>query len=116
MRKLLSNRKLGRIYNPESTLGILFALRRSETKMFRITKAFENDRTSIYKIEGKVTDENLVDWNQEIDSITLNSGRQVILDLSQIWYISSNAIEILLKHILDHVYILNCGMQIRNVL
>lgn len=84
--------------------------------MFRITKAFENEATEIIRIEGKITDENLFEWDQEIRSIQFQSGHHVILDFAQVWFISSEAVQILMKLLTDRVYILNCGMEVRNIL
>lgn len=84
--------------------------------MFRITKAFENEATEIFRIEGKITDENLPEWNHEINSIRSENGRQVILDLGQVWFISSRAVEALIERLSDEMYILNCGMEMRNIL
>ena len=84
--------------------------------MFRISKAFQNQLTEIIRIEGKITDENLSDWNQEIQTITPSNGREVILDFAQVWFISPRAVETLLKLLSERVYILNCGMEVRNLL
>jgi anti-anti-sigma regulatory factor len=84
--------------------------------MFRITKAFQNESTDIFRIEGKITDENLSEWNQQISSIQPEIGRHVILDFAQVWYISAGAVAVLMNLLSDHVYILNCGIEVRNVL
>jgi anti-anti-sigma factor len=84
--------------------------------MFRITKAFENEATEIFRIEGKITDENLSEWSREINSIRSENGRHVILDLGQVWFISSRAVEALIERLSDEMYILNCGMEMRNIL
>ncbi|HEY4491618.1 MAG TPA: hypothetical protein VI958_06425 [Acidobacteriota bacterium] len=82
--------------------------------MFRITKKFENSATYLYRIEGKVTDDVLNDWQTEM--MVLNAAdRHVILDFSGVWFISQRAIEILLQHVAQHVFVLNCGMEVRNL-
>ena len=84
--------------------------------MFRITKAFENSITFIYKIEGKVTDNSIPEWQEELNKLKAEAGFQVILDFSQVFYISPGALQALLANMTDQVYILNCGIEIRNVL
>ena len=84
--------------------------------MFRITKAFENPITFIYKIEGKVADSSLSEWTKELSTLTSGSGRQVILDFSQVFFISPKALEVLIKKMTDQLYILNCGIEMRNLL
>src|SRR5262245_13691162 len=82
--------------------------------MFRITKAFENPITYIFRIEGKITDNGLSDWADEINKFKSVSGRQVILDFSQLFFIAPKAVEMLLNNITENVFILNCSTEIRN--
>ena len=84
--------------------------------MFRISKAFENDSVEILRIEGKITEENLAEWNRQISLLNTNEGRQIILDFAQVWFISFKAVEVLIHFLNDHIFILNCGMEVRNVL
>ncbi len=102
----------------ELSVGIDLAIEpgKGRGKMFRITKTFENEATVIFRIEGKITDENLSEWDQEIKSIRFLNGHHVILDFAQVWHISSKAVDVLMKLLTDRVYILNCGMEVRNVL
>ena len=86
------------------------------TGMFRITKAFENRSTFIFRIEGKVTDTTLPAWIAEINSFKQLEGRQVILDFCDLLSICPAALEALLKNITDDLFILNCGVEIRNLL
>jgi len=84
--------------------------------MLRITKVFENDATLIYKIEGKISDDNLAVWAQEMDALKKVMGRQTILDFCQVWFICTKGVEILVKGMSDNLYLLNCPMGVRNVL
>lgn len=84
--------------------------------MFRITKAFENEKTSIFKIEGKVTDESLEVWSREIRSLRNGVDRQTILDFCHVWFISSRAISVLIESVSDNLFLLNCPTEARNVL
>jgi hypothetical protein len=83
--------------------------------MFRITKTFENSATRLYRIEGKVTDEGLSDWNRELNRIIFPRDRQVILDFCGVWFFCVKAVEILLNQITEDVFVVNCGMELRNV-
>lgn len=83
--------------------------------MFRITKVFENGSTSLYKIEGKVTDEILPAWIDEIERLSKLSDRDLILDFFGVWFISSKAVEFLLQSVSNGCYLLNCPMEVRNV-
>lgn len=96
--------------------GIVFAIEGQDKEMFRINRAFENQMTEIIRIEGKITDESLSDWNQAIAMIQSQDGREIILDFSQVWFISPKAVEALLSVLSDRTYILNCGMEVRNLL
>ena len=84
--------------------------------MYRITKALENKSTLFYRIEGKVTDEALNEWTKEVIAMNQEKERQIILDFCGVWFMSGKAVEILINHLNNHVFILNCGMELRNVM
>jgi anti-anti-sigma regulatory factor len=84
--------------------------------MLRITKAFENDSISIYKIEGKISEETLEVWAEEIRALNKMADRQIILDLSQVWFICTKGMEVLVQLMSNNLYVLNCPMEVRNVL
>jgi len=81
-----------------------------------MTKTFENDATSIYKIEGKINEETLAVWVEELSALNQVSGRQVILDLSQVWFICTKGVEVLVRLMSNDLYLMNCSMEVRNVL
>lgn len=84
--------------------------------MFRITKIFENPSLAIYKIEGKIADENLPVWISELDALQNHAGRQLILDFSQVWSINAKAIEMLMAHLTNGTRVMNPSMDMRNML
>ncbi|MCI0414659.1 hypothetical protein L0222_17925 [bacterium] len=84
--------------------------------MFRISKTFENDATQIFRIEGKITEEHVAEWRNEMSLIQSHNGRHVILDFAQVWFICFKAVEALAQLMNDRIFILNCGMEVRNVL
>jgi anti-anti-sigma regulatory factor len=82
--------------------------------MLRITKAFENDATSIYKIEGKINEETLAVWAEELSALKKVTDRQIILDFSQVWFICTKGVETLVKLMSNNLYLMNCPMEMRN--
>jgi STAS domain. len=84
--------------------------------MFRITKAYENDSTEIFRIEGEVTDENLQNWTQAIALLQPSDSKSVILDFAQVWFMSTRAVEELIRVLTDRSYVMNGGMELRNLL
>lgn len=87
--------------------------------MFRIKKVFENLSLVIYKIEGKVTDDSMTIWMNELNALNLQPERQVILDFCQVWSINAVALEFLVTYLSSKVFevhIINPGMEVRNML
>jgi hypothetical protein len=87
--------------------------------MFRIKKIFENLTLAIYRIEGKVTDESLLTWIQELNTLNQFRDRKIILDLCRAWSISPQALELLkaqLSNNIHDVVLINPGMEVRNTL
>ncbi|PWT92697.1 MAG: hypothetical protein C5B54_03135 [Acidobacteria bacterium] len=84
--------------------------------MFRIKKVFENKETSIYKVEGKITDDNLGAWSEEILKLKQISNRDVVLDFCQTWFMSRQAIEALSHETPERFLFANCPMDMRNTL
>lgn len=84
--------------------------------MFRITRIFETPSLIIYKIEGKVTDESLRVWTDELEAIVKKADRKLILDLCQVWSISAKATEILKENLSKDMHLLNPSMEVRNML
>jgi len=84
--------------------------------MYRITKAYENEKLSIYCIEGKVTDEVTDNWMEEMSRLKDFQDHEIILDLSQLWYLSSRAAEVLMNSLQNNLFLLNCPLPVRNVL
>lgn len=87
--------------------------------MFRIKKIFENLTLAIYRIEGRLTDESMQIWINELSTLNQQTDRKIILDLCQAWSVNAKAIEFLTAflstNILD-VVIMNPGMDVRNTL
>jgi len=87
--------------------------------MFRIKKVFENLSLAIYKVEGKVTDDNMLLWSNELNALNLQPERKVILDFCQVWSINATALEFLVAYLSSKVFdihIINPGMDVRNML
>lgn len=89
------------------------------TAMFRIKKIFENLILVIYKIEGKVTDESLQVWIDELKALNAQPDRKVILDFCQVWSISGRGVEFLSAYLSSRrhdIHIINPSMDVRNLL
>jgi anti-anti-sigma regulatory factor len=84
--------------------------------MFRITKIFENASLAIYKIEGKIADESLQVWTDELETIQKQSGRQHILDFSNVWSISAKALGSLMANLSNGIFVMNPSIEVRNTL
>lgn len=87
--------------------------------MFRITKIFEIPSLTIHKIEGKVTDESLQVWIDELSALNSQPDRKVILDFCQVWAISERGVEFLAAHLSNNshdIHIINPSMDVRNLL
>ena len=84
--------------------------------MFRITKIFENSSLSIFKVEGKIADENLLPWTDELWNLLKQADRQLILDLSQVWSMNPKAIGMLMPHLARGMKVMNPGVEVRNML
>ena len=84
--------------------------------MFRITKAFENERTAIYKVEGKILEDQAGVWIGELEELQNGNGRQIILDVGQVWFFSQRSIEAFIGKRFPNLYLLNCSMEVRNTL
>jgi anti-anti-sigma regulatory factor len=83
--------------------------------MFRITKAFENEKTAIYKVEGRILEDLAEVWVDQLEELQDN-GRQIILDMGQVWYLSQKGIEVFVQKRFPNFYLLNCSMEVRNTL
>jgi len=87
--------------------------------MFRIKKVFENHALAIYKVEGKVTDDNMLLWSNELNALNLQPDHKVILDFCQVRSINATALEFLVAYLSSKVFdihIINPGMDVRNML
>lgn len=87
--------------------------------MFRIKKVFENLSLAIYKVEGKVTDDSMAIWINELSALNLQPERKIILDFCQVWSINATALEFLVAYLSSQVFdihIINPGIDVRNML
>ncbi len=84
--------------------------------MFRMRKIFKNDLTLVIKIAGKITDENMQDWTNELRRLSKHSGRRIILDICEVTSISPRAVQVLADFLTDKIYLLNCPVYAVNML
>lgn len=84
--------------------------------MFRIKTIFENPLTVILKIEGAISDESLQDWAAAIKRALRTPGKQTILEICQVSYISPKAVETLAREVSGDTYLMNCPVFVTNML
>lgn len=84
--------------------------------MFRIRKIWENDLTSILKIEGEISDSDLSIWAEEVGTLTQDGPRQTVLDCCSVTSISPKALEVLSGRLSGGIYLVNCPVWIKNIL
>lgn len=83
--------------------------------MFRIDKVFENYQTELIKVEGEIKESNLKDWAESLQSFTNGSPKQIIFDLCDATFISSQAIAILIQRLTANVFLLNSPTAVKNL-
>ena len=84
--------------------------------MFRIKRIFENDLTVIIKIEGEISDENVLDWKNELRRLIELPEREIILEICYVTFMCSKAVEVLIKLLTKKIFLLNCPTSVSNML
>ncbi|NIR48985.1 hypothetical protein GWO43_11160 [candidate division KSB1 bacterium] len=79
-------------------------------------KIFENDLTTIIKIEGQIPDDELNNWSAEISSLIKQSKQQVILEMCDVIFISAKAVQVMMNELTDKMFLLNCPTFVKNML
>jgi len=75
--------------------------------MFTIHKTFENSQTSVFTVEGAVTDEGLDRWTLELGSLLNRASGHVVLNMDKTRFVSSRAARILNLMKCDRMMLLN---------
>jgi hypothetical protein len=84
--------------------------------MFRITKIFANSSLEIYRVEGKVTDDGLQIWTEELNAFYRSVDRHILLDFCRVWAMSARAMAILTTQLAGHICVMNPNIDLRNML
>ncbi len=84
--------------------------------MFRIKKIYENNLTSIIKIEGEISDENLPDWKNEISRFIELPEREIIFEICDATFMNPKAVKVLIKLLTKKIFLLNCPTSVSNML
>ncbi len=84
--------------------------------MFRIKNIYENDLTSILRIEGEISDEDVPDWKNEISRLIKLPEREIILDICYVTFMCPRAVEVLIKLLTKEIFLLNCPTPVSNML
>ena len=84
--------------------------------MFRIKTIYENNLTSIIKIEGEISDENLPDWKNEISRLIELPEREIILEICYVTFMCPKAVKVLIKLLTKKIFLLNGPTSLSNML
>jgi len=84
--------------------------------MFRIKTIYENDLTSILRIEGEISDEDVPAWKNEISRLIKLPEREIILDICYVTFMCPRAVEVLIKLLTNKIFLLNCLTPVSNML
>jgi anti-anti-sigma regulatory factor len=84
--------------------------------MYRINGVFENETLALVRIEGQVSDRELADWEQSLQSIRPDGSRRLILDFCEVAFISPRAVEALVLQLGAETLLLNCSTTLRNMI
>ncbi len=84
--------------------------------MFRIKTIYENNLTSIIKIEGEISDENLPDWKNEISRLIELPEREIIFDICCVTFMCPQAVEVMINLLTKNIFLFNCPTSVSNML
>ena len=83
--------------------------------MFRIKQIYENDLTSIVKIQGEIALEDVPDWRAEITPFMQPSAKQLLLEISAVDYICPEAVQVLIKLLTRDMFLMDGPVAVRNM-
>ncbi len=83
--------------------------------MFLIKKVYENELTALFKIEGEIADHALDYWSEALASLLQQSNKHVLLDCSDITFVSLNIAERLMQQMTNRIFLLNCPTAVQNL-
>lgn len=89
---------------------------RRANAIFRIRTILENELTSILKIEGSISEDDLSAWAKEIGRITSSGVHQTVLECSSVSSICPEGLNVLLGRLSNGVYLVNCPVGVKNML
>jgi hypothetical protein len=86
------------------------------TPLFRMRKLFENERLTLFKIEGALTRQNAESWEEELTMIIQCTNRPIIFDCASLTSVNYEVTDILRNLMTDQMYFLNLPTPVRNIL
>jgi hypothetical protein len=86
------------------------------TPLFRMRKLFENDRLTLFKIEGALTPQNAESWEEELTMIIHTTDRPIIFDCASLTSVNPALTDILRSLMTEKMYFLNLPTPARNML
>lgn len=84
--------------------------------MFRIDRVYKNAQIELWKISGRVRPSQLTDWNDALETLPRDSGRQIIIDCCEVANLSPEAAGKLIDHIAADTFIVNSPALVRNMI
>ena len=83
--------------------------------MLRISKVLSNSQTTILRAEGEVREEDLSLLVTELESLREKNGRQIVVDLSAVSFVATEAVDALKDFLGRQIYFMACRPLVRNL-
>ena len=87
-----------------------------DTRMFKITEMFEDEKTIILKVDGKLVGAGISLLKEECMKYKDNRQKTILLDLSGVSYTDTNGVKMLESIKDENLQIINCPMFIEALL
>lgn len=84
--------------------------------LFRMRKLFENDRLTLFKMEGALTPQNAESWEEELLMMSQTADRPIIFDCASLTSVNPALTDILRHLMTEKIYFLNLPTPARNML
>ena len=84
--------------------------------LFRMRKVFENERLTLFKIEGALTPQNSDFWEEEFAMIRKGIDHPIIFDCASLTTTNYKLRDILRNLMTDQMYFLNLSTPAKNML
>ncbi len=83
--------------------------------MFLIKKVYENELTALFKIEGEIADHATDYWSEALAALLQQTNKHVLLDCSEVSFISLTVAQRLIGQMTKRIFLLNCPTAVQNL-